>query len=704
MADLIEPFLKLKGWTDLNPIQKEAIKCGILDDEQNYLIFGPTGSGKTGIAEMAMLQGLLKDGKAIYTVPSHALIGDKLKDFQYFSSKFKVAEGKSNFASWKNADIIVTTFELLYRACLFSKEFMKDFKIVIVDEFHILYDDARGYNLEKLLTILKEGNARIFCISATFEDKKEASEWLNAKIIEIPDQLRAVPIKYYKLDLTKKGTDLASEIINAKKEPYLIFCSTKSYTKERAEQTAKLLKLKKNDKEKIMQEIKEVIGKDDLPELETTLCNCLELGVGFHHSDLRSELREYVANLFVDKKIDYLFATTGLAYGINFPAKAVVVADLSLYDFEDKKSNPLPTHMFLQMAGRAGRPKFGNEGFCFVVMRKDEDITQIEEYLSGHLDRVLSKISRDDFFFKAILELIYSKRATEPEISDFFQKSLFNFQGSRAQDLMVPFNLKERLTARMVALARAGFIEQMGVEYKLTPFGQITIDYLFSGVSSPELLAFVHLKKYLDKQKALKFDFDYIHFLSKSFPDCRISKQPKEKAQEIDNFLQNKGISDRTHPEYSAYVVYSKWINNIEEAEIDRTCKVYSSNLPAKMREMSKIMEMSKKLAEAYNYPVADDFELSRERLYYGVREDEIPLVKIHGIKRELSRAIKKYCDGVLVPLHQYTGTCMEILTTLLRKEGDMAFLRHMQNIQNIGDVRSQKLLELIKANMGKAA
>jgi helicase len=696
MAEIIQSLLKMKNWENLNPIQNEAVKCGILDEKTNFLVFAPTGSGKTGIAEIAMLQELLNNGKIIYAVPSHSLIGDKLKDFDYLSPKFKVKEGSSSFSLWKNSDVIVTTFELLYRACLATKEFLNDFAIIIIDEFHILYDETRGYNLEKLLTILKEGKVRVFCISATFEDKQEAREWLNAKIIQIPDQLRSVPIEYYLMDLSIKGVSLVASIVSTKNEPVLIFCSTKHYTKDRAEEICKLL-TKKNDGETITQKVKEVTGKDELPELETALCKCIEYGVGFHHSDLSVELREYVAQLFIDRKIDYLFSTTTLAYGVNFPARSVVVADLSLYDVEDKGSKPLPTHLFLQMAGRAGRIKFGNKGYCYVAIRKEGDKSQVDEYLSGHLTKAISHIGRDDYFYKAILELIFSKRDTQNEITDFFLKSFFNFQASKEKNLMVPFNLEKLLSDRMNDLNRAGFIEQMGINYKLTKFGQITLDYLFGGVSSPELISFIRLNKYVESIDKLEFNFEFIYFLSKSFSDCRISKQPREKVQEIERFFQNKGVADRTHAEYSAFAVYNKWINNVKELEIDSSCKVYSSNLPFKMREMTKLMEVSQKLAESRNCTISPDFEAGKERIYYGVREDELPLVKIRGIKRELARAIKAYCDGVLKTLHGYNGDCIQVLEAVLQKEGEAKFLGHLQTIPNISTIRSQKILDLIK-------
>jgi helicase len=185
MNEIIERILELKGWKNLNQVQRIAVKDGVLDQKNNFVIIAPTASGKTGIAEMAILQELQKKGKAIYTVPSHALINDKLKDFRYLAEDFEVKEGDSSFSRWARSDLIITTFELLYRACLMNKDFLDDFGLVIVDEFHILYDKMRGYNLEKLLTALKEGDTRIICISATFENKKEIGEWLEAKVVHV---------------------------------------------------------------------------------------------------------------------------------------------------------------------------------------------------------------------------------------------------------------------------------------------------------------------------------------------------------------------------------------------------------------------------------------------------------------------------------------------------------------------------------------
>ncbi len=205
---IVDRLLRFKGWPKLNKVQKKALDEGILELEDNFVIIAPTASGKTGIAELAMLQKLENKGKIIYTVPTNALINAKLEEFEYLKKLYNVKKGVGTSGQWKNADLVITTFESLYRACLRSKHFLNDFRLVVVDEFHILYSAFRGYTLEKALTILKESNIRIFCLSATFEDRREIGEWLNAKVVYIHRSLRPIPIIHDVIDLRNSGETL----------------------------------------------------------------------------------------------------------------------------------------------------------------------------------------------------------------------------------------------------------------------------------------------------------------------------------------------------------------------------------------------------------------------------------------------------------------------------------------------------------------
>ena len=60
----IKNFYIKQGLTQLYPPQEEAIRTGVLDGV-NLLAAIPTASGKTLIAELAMLTSILKGGKAL---------------------------------------------------------------------------------------------------------------------------------------------------------------------------------------------------------------------------------------------------------------------------------------------------------------------------------------------------------------------------------------------------------------------------------------------------------------------------------------------------------------------------------------------------------------------------------------------------------------------------------------------------------------
>ena len=66
---------------ELRPAQEKSTKKGLLD-RKNLLVCTPTASGKTLIAEMAMVKTILEGkGKAICIVPLKALANEKFKDF-----------------------------------------------------------------------------------------------------------------------------------------------------------------------------------------------------------------------------------------------------------------------------------------------------------------------------------------------------------------------------------------------------------------------------------------------------------------------------------------------------------------------------------------------------------------------------------------------------------------------------------------------
>src|SRR3954471_19998221 len=75
----IATFEELLGFS-LDPFQAEAVAAYL--GGHSVLVAAPTGTGKTAIAELAVLDALRRGGRAIYTTPIKALSNQKLRDFR----------------------------------------------------------------------------------------------------------------------------------------------------------------------------------------------------------------------------------------------------------------------------------------------------------------------------------------------------------------------------------------------------------------------------------------------------------------------------------------------------------------------------------------------------------------------------------------------------------------------------------------------
>ncbi len=193
--------LEKEGIQELRPAQEKAIKKGLLEGE-SLLVCTPTASGKTLIAELAAVKSILeRKGKAIYIVPLKALATEKYKDFEKkYGSMFNVALSIGDVDSPEPhlaaADLIITTSEKLDSLIRHKIAWLKDVKVVIADEIHLLNDTSRGPTLEILITILRQllKDIQIIGLSATIGNPEELADWLNAKVVK--DSWR--PVKLHK--------------------------------------------------------------------------------------------------------------------------------------------------------------------------------------------------------------------------------------------------------------------------------------------------------------------------------------------------------------------------------------------------------------------------------------------------------------------------------------------------------------------------
>lgn len=180
------------------PAQFKAIDAGIFDDK-NLLICTPTASGKTLVAELAIMNAIFHDkGKCVYVVPLKALASEKYEHFKNMHS-FKTAitsgDVDSDDSYLDKYDLIITTSEKFDSLIRHKTPWLKKIKVVVIDEIHLLNDASRGPTLEILITILRRvlKNLQIIGLSATIGNPAELAEWLDAELIL--DDWRPVELK-----------------------------------------------------------------------------------------------------------------------------------------------------------------------------------------------------------------------------------------------------------------------------------------------------------------------------------------------------------------------------------------------------------------------------------------------------------------------------------------------------------------------------
>lgn len=192
IPEKVYEFLERKKLSVLRPAQWKSIDKGLFDD-QNLLVCTPTASGKTLVAELAILNAIYHDrGKCVYIVPLKALANEKYKEFKKWhdSPKFRIAltsgDVDSDDSYLANYDLIITTSEKFDSLLRHQPPWISRVKVVVVDEIHLLNDTDRGPTLEVVITILKRmlKKVQIVGLSATIGNPETLAKWLDAKLIQ----------------------------------------------------------------------------------------------------------------------------------------------------------------------------------------------------------------------------------------------------------------------------------------------------------------------------------------------------------------------------------------------------------------------------------------------------------------------------------------------------------------------------------------
>ncbi|SDA37467.1 helicase [Methanobrevibacter millerae] len=667
------PYIK-----EFNPAQKAVIESGYLEDKSNYIICIPTASGKTVLGVLPALKTILNNGKAVYAAPLLSIQNEKVQEFKAFE-EHGISVGKHPSSS----DLSVMVFESFDALTRFQWDVLRDVDTLIIDEFHMIGEYTRGPTLEAAITRAKIINPgmRIIALSATLRNIEEIEGWLEGKCVE--HDYRPVPLNKEVLDAemfnTKNKNDVIVKIVEKAMQDEsqaLTFVSTRRFTESLATYVAKKINKKLTKEQKIR--FKEVANKLlEVPKnkgsLPTTTCTKLaeaaEKGVAFHHAGLFNEQKEIIEDEFRKGNILMISATPSLMYGVNLPSKAVAIRDTTRWTSNGPQ--PIPVFDYEQMSGRAGRPQYDDVGYSYLVAKtSDEAINLQDYYIHGEIEITNSKlVDNKDAVYKQIIAQIASTLSKDlDELTDFFEKTLYGYQMSNnpSMSLFAADSLRWELENALQFLLQNGIIRATPEGLKTTEFGNLIAKSNYAVETA------VKIKEYISTMDSFNIP-EFIYALAET-PDLPlITFKGRKNKDPVRDKMSESGLFavDIGNPEATT-VSLIEWINERNEFEIENKYGVYSASTRRSAYEASRLVRFAKSTSEILgSYSDLKDYDILSARLYYGVKEDIIPLVV--GVKR-LGR--------------KRARNVVEIFGTDLKSVSE----KELQKIDGIGETLSKKI------------
>ena len=358
--ELLEGFV---AWTaeqgfDLYPAQEAAVLELLAGN--HVVLATPTGSGKSLVATAAHAAALARGERSVYTAPIKALVSEKFfalaRDFGPDNVGMVTGDASVN----PGAPIIACTAEILAHRALRQGADV-DVGLVVADEFHFYADPQRGWAWQ--VPLLELTHVQFLLMSATLGPTRRFTDDLEARTgrpaVTVAGSERPVPlITEYRETPLHESVD---ELLRSDRAPVYIVHFTQQAAAEKAQDLCSLDVLTKDEKAAVRAEVggfrfDTPIGKD--------LRRFIGHGIGLHHAGLLPRYRLLMEKLAQAGLLKMICGTDTLGVGVNVPIRTVLFTQLCKYD--GTTTRLLSNREFQQVAGRAGRRGFDDEGHIWV--------------------------------------------------------------------------------------------------------------------------------------------------------------------------------------------------------------------------------------------------------------------------------------------------------------------------------------------------
>ncbi len=469
----------------LLPLQEEAVtRYGFLQGK-NLIVFAPTSSGKTFLAELAALKHLEANRRVIFLVPTKALAEEKYSAFtslygplglRIVISTRERPEADALVLDGRY-DLLIAVYEKMKSYLVLRPEILQQVGLVIVDEIQMMGDSTRGDILDLLLTKITQSpsQTQFIGLSAALGNPERIASWLgcdllnfNKRPVELREGVFNLADNYFYYRCFNSGEEgrerlyevgavrepplllpesdeafarepilgLAQYLAEQKDEQVLVFAPTRAVTRDWAYQISQRVRLPAVDAALQALTVFEDCHSKDL------LAACFQVGVAFHNAELSWDLRQLVEDHYNSGAIRILISTSTLGQGVNLTGRNVINC-LQMVDTDPWTGSyafvPLSRHRFRNQGGRSARylkeEKFGRS---ILIGRNAAEVERLmHDYVAAELESIAPPMSLKKLD-RYLLDLVSSKIAiTRRTLFEFFQRTYTGSIGTD-YDLSLP--------------------------------------------------------------------------------------------------------------------------------------------------------------------------------------------------------------------------------------------------------------------------
>lgn len=386
--------LYAEKFPQFNPIQTQVFNA-VYNFDENVFIGAPTGSGKTTIAEFAILRLFSQnpEGRCVYLVPKDALAELIFADWhnkfgQLLGKKVVLLTGETgtDLKLLAKGQVIITTAEkwdVLSRRWKQRKN-VQNVNLFIVDELHLIGGED-GPVIEVVCSRMRyissqiEKPIRIVALSSSLADYRDVAQWLGCNAnytFNFHPSVRPIPLELHVqgFNITHTSSRLiamSKPVYNAilrhsPHKPVIVFVPTRKHARLTAIDILTYASAE-GQPDRFFHADEEDI-KPFLDRMtDKTLKETLSQGVAYMHEGLTASDHRLVEQLFDSGAVQVAVVTRDLCWGVNIFAHLVIIMDTQFYNGKVHAYEDYPITDVLQMVGRANRPLEDVDAKCVLM-------------------------------------------------------------------------------------------------------------------------------------------------------------------------------------------------------------------------------------------------------------------------------------------------------------------------------------------------